>query len=98
MTPTTATQAAAPTQPRRRRHTATAKPAAGKRTSLSLGAQVLALANGKTQKEIAAACKGARPNMSASLLPGTSALAGSKSATGSSTPRQSKGTEQGVAV
>jgi hypothetical protein len=27
-----------------------------------LGDQVLALANGKTQQEIAAACKGARPN------------------------------------
>ena len=34
----------------------------GKRTSPTLGDQVLALANGKTQQEIAAACKGARPN------------------------------------
>jgi hypothetical protein len=31
-------------------------------TSLGLNDQVLALATGKTQQEIAAACKGARPN------------------------------------
>src|SRR5690349_11228988 len=62
MMPTTATQAAAPTQPRGRRRTATAKPAGGKRTLLSLGDQVLALATGKTQQEIAATCKGVRPN------------------------------------
>jgi hypothetical protein len=34
----------------------------GKRSSPSLSDQVLALASGKTQQEIAAACKGARPN------------------------------------
>jgi len=34
----------------------------GRRGSPSLGDQVLALATGKTQREIAAACKGARPN------------------------------------
>jgi len=45
-----------------RRPTASAKSTAGKRTSPSLTDQVLALANGKTQQEIAAACKGARPN------------------------------------
>jgi hypothetical protein len=37
-------------------------PAGGKRSSSSLGDQVLALAAGKTQQEIAAACKGARAN------------------------------------
>ena len=41
---------------------AAAKPAGGKRSSPSLSDQVLALASGKTQLEIAAACKGARPN------------------------------------
>src|SRR5262249_54247981 len=46
----------------RRSLTATAKPAGGKRSSLTLSDQVLALATGKTQREIAAACKGARPN------------------------------------
>ena len=46
----------------RRPRTTAAKPAGGKRTSPTLSDQVLALANGKTQQEIAAACKGARPN------------------------------------
>ena len=57
-----ATKAAAPA----RRHggppTTTVKPAGGKRSSSNLGDQVLALATGKTHQEIAAACKGARPN------------------------------------
>jgi hypothetical protein len=61
-TPTTATKAAAPVRSRGRAHTTTAKPAGGKRTSPTLGDQVLALATGKTQQEITAACKGARPN------------------------------------
>jgi hypothetical protein len=61
-TPTMATKAAAAARSRGRLRTATATPADGKRTSPTLGDQVLALANGKTQQEIAAACKGARPN------------------------------------
>ena len=61
-TPTTATKAAAAARLRARVRTATAKPASGKRSSSTLGDQVLALATGKTQQEIAAACKGARPN------------------------------------
>ena len=61
-TPTTTTKAVAAALPRRRPRTTAAKPAGGKRTSPTLGDQVLALANGKTQQEIAAACKGARPN------------------------------------
>src|ERR1700731_1276559 len=61
-TPAMATKAADAAPPRGRRRTATAKPAGGKRTSPTLGDQVLALATGKTQQEIAAACKGARPN------------------------------------
>src|SRR5204862_991089 len=48
--------------PGRGRRTTTARPAGGKRGSSSLSDQVLALATGKTQQEIAAACKGARPN------------------------------------
>ena len=55
-TPTT------PTRRRGRRRTATAKPAAGERTSPSLGDRILALATGKTQQEIAAACMGVRAN------------------------------------
>jgi hypothetical protein len=50
------------TRGRGRRPTASTKSTAGKRTSPHLTDQVLALANGKTQQEIAAACKGARPN------------------------------------
>ena len=59
--PARATKAAAPAR-RRGRPTARTKPTAGTRSSPSPGDQVLALANGKTQLEIAAACKGARPN------------------------------------
>jgi hypothetical protein len=59
--PTTAREATAPVQSRRRSRTATAKPAGGKRSSLTLSDRVLALATGKTQQEIAAACKGVPP-------------------------------------
>src|SRR6202011_3211806 len=61
-TPATATKAAAPARRRGRPPTTTAKAAGGKRSSSNLGDQVLAMATGKTQQEIAAACKGARPN------------------------------------
>ena len=61
-TPTTATKGAAPAESGRRRRTTTMKSARGDRGSPSLGDQILALATGKTQREIAAACKGARPN------------------------------------
>jgi len=59
---TTSTKAAAPAQSRGRPRTRGAKPVSGKRSVLSLNDQVLAFATGKTQKEITAACKGARPN------------------------------------
>ena len=81
----TAATKAAPA-PGRGRRTTTARLAGGKRTSSGLSDQVLALATGKTQQEIAGACRGARPIMSAPRLPGTSGLAASRSATGSSTP------------
>ena len=61
-TPMTATNAAAPARARGRPRSTTTKPAGGKRSSPNLSDQVLALAAGKTQQEIAAACKGARPN------------------------------------
>ena len=61
-TPMTATNAAAQARAGRGPRSTTTKPAGGKRRSLSLSDQVLALATGKTQQEIAAACKGARPN------------------------------------
>jgi hypothetical protein len=56
---TLSTPMEAPTRRRVRRRTTPAKPAAGEP---SLGDRVLALATGKTQQEITAACKGARPN------------------------------------
>jgi hypothetical protein len=58
--PITAKKVAAPA--RRHEPTTTAKAAGRKRRSSNLGDQILALATGKTQQEIAAACKGARPN------------------------------------
>jgi hypothetical protein len=60
-TPTEATKAAAAPPPRRPR-TRTEEPVGRKRSSSTLADQVLALAKGKTQQEITAACKGARPN------------------------------------
>ena len=52
-TSTTATQAAAPARQRGRRRITTAVPVGGRRGSSSLSDQVLALATGKTQQEIA---------------------------------------------
>jgi hypothetical protein len=60
--PTTGVKAAAPARLRGRRRSATAKSAIGSRRSPNLNDQVLALATGKTQQEITAACKGVRPN------------------------------------
>jgi hypothetical protein len=59
--PTIATQAAASAR-RGRRRTTISIPADGMRDPSNLSDQVLALATGKTQQEIAAVCKGARPN------------------------------------
>ena len=67
--PMTGSKATAPAQSRRRSRTATAKPAGGKRSSLTLSDQVLALATGKTQQEITAVCKGARPNHVGAAIP-----------------------------
>jgi hypothetical protein len=60
--PTTSTKAAASAQSRGRPRARAAKPVSGKRGALSLNDQALALATGKTQQEITAGCKGARPN------------------------------------
>jgi type II secretory pathway component HofQ len=51
-----------PARPSRRQRSAAARSPGKKRTTPNLTDQVLALANGKSQQEIAAACKGARPN------------------------------------
>src|SRR6516162_1798449 len=88
--PTAGAKAAGPARLRGRRRIATAKSAGDSRSSPSLNDQVLALATGKTQQEITAACKGDRP-MSAPRLPDTSVLAASKSAMGSSMPHSRAG-------
>jgi hypothetical protein len=60
--PIMATPAAVPARQSAHRRNTTAKPAGVRRSSPSLNDQVLALAIGKTQPEIAAECKDARPN------------------------------------
>jgi hypothetical protein len=60
--PATPPKTTVPAQSRGRTRTRAARPSGGKRGSSSLGDQVLALATGKTQQEITAACKGVRPN------------------------------------
>jgi hypothetical protein len=86
----TATNAAAPARAAGRPRSTTTKPAGGKRRSLSLSDQVLALATGKTQQEIAAGARGLARTMSAPRFPGTSGVAVSKSGTESFTPRQKR--------
>jgi len=61
-TPTIVTQTTASARQRGRRRTTTEMPVGGVRGSSNLSDQVLALATGKTQQEIAAVCRGARPN------------------------------------
>jgi hypothetical protein len=56
------TTAAAPARLRGGRGITTGIPAGARRGSSNLNDRVLALATGKTQREISAACKGARPN------------------------------------
>ena len=60
--PSTTKKGSATSRSRGRQPSATTKPSGGRRGAPTLGDQVLALASGKTQQEIAAACKGARPN------------------------------------
>ena len=57
-----AARAGTATQSRGRPRRTAAKPNAGRGDSPSLGDQILALANGRTQQEIAAACEGVRAN------------------------------------
>ena len=61
-TPSAAAKSATPARPGGRSRTAIAKAAGGKGSSPSLSDHVLALATGKTQQELTALCKGARPN------------------------------------
>ena len=96
--PTMATQAAAPTRQRGRRRTATAIPPGGGRGSSNLSDQVLALATGKTQREIAAACKGARPNHVGAAIARHKRAGRIEERDGRLYVTQSTGTEQRAAV
>ena len=96
--PTMATQAAAPTRQRGRRRTATAIPAGGGRGLSNLSDQVLALATGKTQREIAAACKGARPNHVGAAIARHKRAGRIEERDGKLYATQSAGTKQGTAV
>ena len=94
---TRATRADVPARGRGRRRTTTAGPAS-ERTSPSLGDQILALATGKTQKEIAAACKGARPNHVGAAIARHKRAGHIEERDGKLYATQSAGTEQHAAL
>jgi len=98
MAPATATKAAAPARPRGRRRATAGKRAGGRRSTPTLGDQVLALATGKTQQEIAAACKGARPNHVGVVLARHKRAGRIEERDGRLYATQSVGTEQRAAV
>jgi hypothetical protein len=92
----TARASATPAPPRGR--ATLAKPAIAKRSSSNLGDQVLALATGKTQREIAAACKGARPNHVGVVIARRKRAGRIEQRDGKLYATQSAGTEQRAAV
>jgi hypothetical protein len=96
--PATPTKATAPAQSRGRSRTSAGRPARGKRGSSSLGDQVLALATGKTQQEITAACKGARPNHVGVAIARHKRAGRIEERDGKLYAMQSAGTEQRAAV
>src|SRR5262249_49819948 len=96
-TPTTAIKAATPSRPAGRSRTATGG-AGGKRSSPRLSDQVLTLAAGKTQQEIAAACKGARPNHVGAAIARHKRAGRVEERDGKLYATQPTGTEQRVAV
>ena len=95
-TPAVAAKAAAPARGRRR--AMPAKPAGGKRTASGLNDRVLALATGKTQQEIAAACKRARPNHVGAAIARHKRAGRIEERDGKLYATQSAGTEQRAAV
>lgn len=96
--PTTRAKAAAPARLRGGRRIATAKSAGGSRSSPSLNDRVLALATGKTQQEITAACKGARPNHVGAAIARHRRAGRVEERDGKLYAAQPTGTEQRVAV
>src|SRR5215472_828928 len=97
-TPTAATKAAAPARATARSRTASARAAGGKRSSASLSDHVLALATGKTQQEIAAGCRGARPNHVGAAIARHKRAGRIEERDGKLYATQSAGTEQRAAV
>jgi hypothetical protein len=93
-TPSAATTSAGGGRPR----TGTARAAGSKRSSSSLGDQVLALATGKSQPEITAACKGARPNHVGAAIARHKRAGRIEERDGKLYATQSTGTEQRAAV
>ena len=93
-----ATRAGGPARGRRRRRTTTAGPVVGERTSPSLGDQILALATGKTQQKIPAACKGVRPNHVGIAIARHKRAGRIEERDGKLYATQSTGTEQRAAV
>ncbi len=96
--PIAPTDAPAPARSRGRLRTTTSKPAGGKRSSPNLSDRVLALASGKTQQEIAAACKGARPNHVGAAISRHKRAGRIEERDGKLYATQPTGTEQGAMV
>src|SRR5215468_3204602 len=97
-TRTATTQSAKPARPGGPSRTVAARAAGGKRSSLSLNDQVLALATGKTQQEITARCKGARPNHVGAAIARHKRAGRIEERDGKLYATQSAGTEQRAAV
>ena len=93
-----ATKSAAAARTGGRSRTATARAAGGKRSSASLSDHVLALATGKTQQEITAACRGARPNHVGAAIARHKRAGRIEQRDGKLYVTQSAGTEQRAAV
>jgi hypothetical protein len=97
-TPDAPGKAASPARATARLRSTTTKPAGGKRSSPSLNDQVLALADGKTQPELAAACKGARPNHVGAAIARHKRAGRIEERDGKLYATQPTGTEQSAAV
>ena len=95
---TAATKVSAAARSRGRLQTTTAKPTGGKRGASNLGEQVLALATGKTQQEITAACKDSRPNHVGAAIARHKRAGRIEERDGKLYATQSTGTEQRIAV
>jgi cell wall-associated NlpC family hydrolase len=97
-TPTPPTKVVDPARSRERTRPTNAKAVVGKRGTQSLSDQVLALSSGKTQREIAAACKGARPNHVGAAISRHKRAGRIEERDGKLYATQSTGTEQLAAV